>query len=140
MGKKRKTKRLEETISCVAYLSTEGELYSADKREKKQLQYIKDYANAHNIKIKKIFHRDIVGQNILNAHWSKMVLMVRKGMADGIIVANMQSVSSSVPDAFYKVGQIYEAGGIVVTVDEGRLSMPIRKLVNGRMVLANEVN
>lgn len=42
----------------------------------------------------------------------------------------MAAVSNSVPDAFYKVGQIIDAGGIIVTVDEGRLDMNIRRNCN----------
>ena len=32
-------------------------------------------------------------------------------------------ISSSVADAYFKVGLVIEAGGIVVTVDEGKLDM-----------------
>lgn len=134
---KKKSKIVEQRLKCVVYLSTEGDLHGAEKRESKQLRYIEDYANSHNIIIGKKMHRDVMGQKIVNEHWDKMVNLVRRGAVDGIIVANMQTVSSSIPDAFYKVGKVYEAGGVVVTVDEGRLSMPIRKLIDGRMVLAN---
>ena len=41
----------------------------------------------------------------------------------GVVVANMAAVSSSLADAYYKVGLIIEAGGVVATVDEGRLDM-----------------
>ncbi|MDD3417896.1 MAG: hypothetical protein PHY47_28555, partial [Lachnospiraceae bacterium] len=117
--------------------STEGDLFGAEKREEKQLHYIRDYANSHNIIIRKKMHRDVMGQNIVNVHWDKMVDLIRRGVVDGIIVTNMEAVSSSIPDAFYKIGKVYEAGGVVVTVDEGRLSMPIRTLIDGRMVLVN---
>ena len=39
----------------------------------------------------------------------------------------MAAISSSVADAYFKVGLVIEAGGIVVTVDEGRLDMHILK-------------
>ena len=45
----------------------------------------------------------------------------------GVVVANMAAISSSVADAYFKVGLVIEAGGIVVTVDEGRLDMHIKK-------------
>lgn len=135
--KKKKSKIVERELNCVAYLSTEGDLFGAEKREEKQLHYIRDYANSHNIIIRKKMHRDVMGQNIVNVHWDKMVDLIRRGVVDGIIVTNMEAVSSSIPDAFYKIGKVYEAGGVVVTVDEGRLSMPIRTLVDGRMVLVN---
>jgi hypothetical protein len=79
-----------------------------------------------------------MGQAVVNGHWKNMANMIEKGKADGILIVNMEAVSSSVPDAFHKIGQVHEAGGIVVTVDEGRLSMPIRKMRDGRMVLVNE--
>lgn len=135
--KKKKSKIVERGLNCVVYLSTAGDLYGAEKREEKQLRYIRDYANSHNINISKKIHRDVMGQKVVNEHWDKMVGMIRRGVVDGIIVTNMEAVSSSIPDAFYKIGMVYEAGGVVVTVDEGRLSMPIRKLVDGRMVIAS---
>jgi len=39
----------------------------------------------------------------------------------------MAAVSSSLADAYFKVGLIIEAGGVVVTVDEGRLDLNIRR-------------
>lgn len=135
--KKKKSMIVERELNCVAYLSTEGDLFCAEKREEKQLHYIRDYANSHNIIIKKKIHRDVVGQKGINEHWNIMVEMIKRGIVEGIIVTNMEAVSSSIPDAFYKIGKVYEAGGVVVTVDEGRLSMPIRTLVDGRMVLVN---
>ena len=135
--KKKKSKIVEKALNCVVYLSTEGDLFGAEKREEKQLRYIREYANSHNIIIRKKMHRDVMGQKVVNEHWDKMVEMVRRGVVDGIIVTNMEAVSSSIPDAFYKIGKVYEAGGVMVTVDEGRLSMPIRTLVDGRMVLVN---
>lgn len=135
--KKKKCKIVERELNCVVYLSIEGDLFGADKREEKQLHYIRDYANSHNINIRKKMHRDVMGQKVVNEHWDKMVDLVRRGIVDGIIITNMEAVSSSIPDAFYKIGKVHEAGGVVVTVDEGRLSMPIRTLIDGRMVLVN---
>lgn len=123
---KKKKKRQEEKITCVAYLSTIGDLYSADRREAKQLRYIREYARAHNIIISRIMHRDVLGQADVNYHFNLMVEMVRKGKADGIILANMLSVSADVPDAYFKVGKVKAAGGCIVTVDEGRLGMDIK--------------
>ena len=34
----------------------------------------------------------------------------------------------SLADAYYKVGLIIEAGGVVATVDEGRLDMHIKEV------------
>ena len=49
--------------------------------------------------------------------------MISKKQIDGVVIANMKSVAKDIPDAFYKIGQIIDAGGITVTVDEGRLEM-----------------
>jgi len=123
---KKKKKQQEEKITCVAYLSTIGDLYSADRREAKQLRYIREYARAHNIFISRIMHRDVLGQADVNCHFNLMVEMVRKGKVDGIILANMLSVSADVPDAYFRVGKVKAAGGCIVTVDEGRLEMDIK--------------
>jgi hypothetical protein len=135
--KKKKSKDFEQRLNCVVYLSTQGDIFGTEKREEKQLRYIQDYTNSHNIIIRKKMHRDVMGLPVVNKHWDKMVDMIKRGVVDGIIVVNMEVVSSSIPDAFYKIGKAYVAGGVVVTVDEGRLGIPVRTLVNGRMVLAN---
>lgn len=127
---KKKLKQVEERIYCIVYLSTEGDVFSVDKREKKQLSYIQEYADAHNVKIVKKMHRDVMGQSEVNRHFDVMVEMIRHGKADGIILANMMSVSSSIADAYYKVGKVKSVGGHVVTVDEGRLGMNVKVVVS----------
>ena len=133
-----KKKKEQLKIKCVAYLSTEGDLYSTEKSENKQLRYLNDYATAHGIDICRVIRRNGMGQAMVNEHWKYMTELIEKGLVEGVLIANTEAVSISVPDAFYKVGQIYEAGGIVVTVDEGKLGMPLRRMIDGRMVLVNE--
>jgi hypothetical protein len=41
----------------------------------------------------------------------------------------MAAVADDIPDAYRKVGEVVSAGGIIVTVDEGRLSMNIKGAV-----------
>lgn len=123
---------------CVAYLSSDGDIYSAEIRENKQLRYLRDYASAHNLDICTVVRRKGLGQKRVNEQWSQMVAMIQKGMIEGVLIANTEVVSSSIPDSFYKVGQVYEAGGIVITVDEGRLSMPVKRAIDGRMELIND--
>ncbi len=135
MGRKKKE---QLKIKCVAYLSTKGDLYSTEKSENRQLRYLHDYARAHGIDMCRIIRRNGMGQAMVNEHWKFMAEMIRKGTVDGILIVNTEAVSVSVPDAFYKVGQIYEAGGLVVTADEGRLWMPVKRMKDGRMVLVNE--
>lgn len=131
-------KKEQLKIKCVAYLSTDGDLYSTEKRENKQLRYLNDYAMAHGIDICRVIRRNGMGQAMVNEHWKHMGQLIKKGFVDGVLIVNTEAVSVSVPDAFYKVGQIYEAGGVVVTVDEGKLGMPVRRMKDGRMVLVNE--
>lgn len=124
---KRKQKDKEQHISCIVYLSSDGDMRFAEQREMRQLRYIKEYAKAHNIDIAMVLHRDVMGQVVINHHFEGMVSMIRQGVADGILVANMSAISSSIPDAFAKVGKVYAVGGQMVTVDEGRLGMNVIK-------------
>jgi len=127
---RKKSSQKEERICCIAYLATEGELFSVETREKKQLSYIQGYADAHSIKIVRIMHRDIVGQADINHHFDKMVAMIQCGKVDGIILANMMSVSSGLADAYHKIGKVKAAGGHIVTVDEGRLGLNIKAVIS----------
>ena len=131
-------KKEQLKIKCVAYLSTVGDLYGTEKSENRQLRYLQDYARAHGIDICRVIRRNGMGQVMVNEHWKYMTELIEKGLVEGVLIVNTEAVSVSVPDAFYKVGQIYEAGGIVLTVDEGKLGMPVRRMKDGRMVLINE--
>lgn len=117
-------RKKEKRISVVAYLSTDGNMYSALGKEKKQLRYIKEYANAHNIHIVKIMNRDIANNRDVIKHFKTIAgLVAADNVVDGVIVANTAAVSVSIADAYYKVGLVVEAGGVFVSVDEGRLSL-----------------
>lgn len=132
-----KKKKIDSPTLCIAYLATKACQRNVERKEEKQLRYLRDYAKGHNIKITHEMHKDIMGQNVVNAQWKRMVDMIKVGTIEGILVANMQLVSASIPDAFYKIGQVYEAGGIVYSVDEGSLWLPIKIQRNGKMVMAN---
>lgn len=134
----RKKQKNQTRIRCIAYLCATGDLYSIEKNENKQFRYLKDYASAHGIDICKVIRRNGMAQALINEHWKIMTEMIKKGVADGILIVNTEAVSTCVCDSFFKIGQVYEVGGVVVTVDEGRLGMPIRRMKNGRMVLVNE--
>lgn len=123
----KKKKNTKDIILCVAYLATNGDMYTAGKREEKQLRYIREYAEAHNIQITKIMHKDILGQSDVNKHFDVMVGMIKSGKVHGIILSHMLSISTGVPDAYYKVGKVREAGGYLITVDEGLLEMDIKE-------------
>lgn len=129
MNKKVKEKRVE----CIMYLSTDGDMKNVELREKKQERYIREYAKAHNIRIIKTMHRDVLGQTDVNNHFVKMVEQIRNGNAQGIILASIMKISKNLPDAYRKVGLVHEAGGQMITVDEGRLGMKIKECSNERI-------
>lgn len=131
-------KKNEEPIKCIAYLSVKDELRNIERAENRQFRYLREYAEAHHIHISQVIRRKGMGQAVVNAQWLSMIAMIRQGIVDGILIAGTEAVSTSVPDSFYKIGQVCEAGGIVVTVDEGRLGLPIRRTIEGRLVLVNE--
>lgn len=133
-----KKTRKEKRLRCIAYLSVEGDLRAVEMREKKQLRYLQDYAKAHGIDVCLVIRRNGMGHAMVNEHWKSMVSLIQKGNAEGILIANTEAVSSGIPDSFFKIGQVQEVGGVVVTVDEGRLNLPIRRMIDGRMVLINE--
>ncbi len=125
-------------IRRIAYLSVIDDSYKVAASENKQLRYMSEYAKAHDLTIGKIVRRNGLSQTVANQHWEQMIRLIQKGEVDGILLVNMQAVASSVADAYLKVGQVSEAGGIVITVDEGKLGLPIRRMIDGRMVLVNE--
>ena len=52
---------------------------------------------------------------------------IRRKKVDGVVIANMAAVSVNLLDAYVKVCEVVEAGGIIVTVDEGRLGLNIKE-------------
>ena len=71
--------------------------------------------------------RNGFSQRDVDHQWNQIVNMIRKKQISEVAVANMAAISSSVADAYFKVRLVIEAGGIVVTVDEGRLDTHIKK-------------
>ena len=72
--------------------------------------------------------RNGFSQRDVDRQWLQIANMIRKKQISGVVVANMAAVSSSLADAYLKVGVIVEAGGVVVTVDEGRLDLKIKEV------------
>ena len=112
---------------CIEYLSVEAPLEKVDYLEDKQSKYIREYVKNKEYSIVGTERRHGFSQGDVNRQWAAIVRLIKAKRVDGVVVANMAAVSDSVPDAFYKVGQIIDAGGIIVTVDEGRLDMNIRR-------------
>lgn len=120
MAQKRRAKK---NIRCIVYLATVADEDTVDRKEQKQLRYIREYAKAHQLQIVKVFHRSVLGQMDTNRHYQNIVRRIQSGEAEAILLANMGMISQSLPDAYGKVGQMLEAGGRVITVDEGELKL-----------------
>ncbi len=119
-------KKKEPSVEVVAYLSTTGPLWETEKREQKQERDIRDYAKAHNIDIVGIVRRNGLGQSDVNVQFEKITHLIRQKRVEGVIVINMMAISIDIPDAYYKVGKVKAAGGVIVTVDEGILGMYVK--------------
>ena len=116
-------RRAKKNIRCIVYLATVADEDTVDRKEQKQLRYIREYAKAHQLQIVKVFHRSVLGQMDTNRHYQNIISRIQSGEAEAILLANMGMISQSLPDAYGKVGQMLEAGGRVITVDEGELKL-----------------
>ena len=117
----------KSNLMCIAYVSA-GDQASEwiQQVERKQLNYIKDYAKAHDIGIKTVVHRGELGSYEANRQFEYIIKRIQNGEADGLIVANMMVIAKDIPEAYYKAGRINAAGGRMVTVDEGVLRLRLK--------------
>ncbi|MEE1304812.1 MAG: resolvase [Agathobacter sp.] len=115
-------------MDCIEYLSVQAPLEKVNMLEDKQSRYIHDFAKRSEFHIVGKIRRNGFSQRDVDRQWMQIVNMIRKKHISGVVVANMAAVSSSLADAYYKVGLIIEAGGVVATVDEGRLDMHIKEV------------
>lgn len=114
-------RRKKKTIECIEYLSVQGPLEKVTMLEDKQSRYIREYVANKEYRIVGTMRRHGFSQRDVNRQWEVIVTKIRKKQLHGVVVANMAAISEDLPDAYKKVGQIVEAGGVIVTVDEGRL-------------------
>ena len=124
-------KKQRKAVECIEYLSVEAPLYKVDYLENKQSKYIREYVRNKEYMIVGTERRHGFSQGDVNRQWAKIVEMIRRGKVQGIVVANMASIATDIPDAFYKIGQVIEAGGIVVSVDDGLLELKIGGFEDG---------
>ena len=115
-------------MDCIEYISVQAPLEKVNMLEDKQSRYIHDFAKRSEFHIVGKIRRNGFSQRDVDRQWMQIVNMIRKKQISGVVVANMAAVSSSLADAYYKVGLIIEAGGVVATVDEGRLDMHIKEV------------
>lgn len=117
--------RKRKVFECIEYLSVEAPLNKVDYLEDKQSRYIREYVRDKEYMIVGTERRHGFSKGEVNKQWAKIVDLIHKKRVQGVVVANMAAVASDLPDAFYKIGQVIEAGGIVVSVDDGLLSLSI---------------
>lgn len=113
---------------CMAYISVQTKFADIERREERQLHYIREYAKANRIEIAGVVYRHGLGQYEVNRHFESIVNSIKSKKYDGILIVNMLSVSIGIADAYAKIGKVVEAGGHIITVDEGdlRLSLNFR--------------
>lgn len=92
----------------------------------KQSKYIHEYVKNKEYMIVGTERRHGFSQNDVDRQWHQIVDKIRKKQVDGVIVANMSVITDNLIDAFVKIAQVQAAGGIIVTVDDGRLAMQLR--------------
>lgn len=119
-------RRKRKTIECIEYLSVQAPLKKVEYLEDKQSRYIHEYARNKEYLIVGTVRRHGFSQRDADRQWDEIVDKIRKKKADGVILSNMAVVSANMPDAYKKIGQVVDAGGIIVTVDEGRLAMNVK--------------
>ena len=106
---RRKIKKMD----CIEYLSVQAPLEKVNMLEDKQSKYIHEFVKRKEYSIVGKIRRNGFSQRDVDRQWNQIVNMIRKKQISGIVVANMAAISSSVADAYFKVGLVIEAGGIV---------------------------
>jgi len=119
-------RRKKKTIECIEYLSVDAPLDKVDRLEDKQSKYIHEYVKNKEYMIVGTERRHGFSQNDIDRQWQQIVNKIRKKQVDGVIVANMRAVTDNFVDAAKKIAQVQSAGGIVITVDDGQLSLNLR--------------
>lgn len=64
-----------------------------EKKENKQLKYIEEYAKANNLIPMKILRKGVLGASGKRAVLGNAVKLLEKGVAEAILVANMEAIS-----------------------------------------------
>lgn len=122
-------RKIKKTVDCIEYLSVNASLDKVNMLEDKQSKYIHEFVANKEYRIVGTMRRHGFSQRDVNRQWADIVSKISNKQIQGVVVANMAVVADDLPDAYRKVGEIVAAGGIIVTVDEGRLSMNIKEAV-----------
>ena len=79
----------------------------------------------------KILRKGMLGASGKRALLGNAVKLLEKGVAEAILVANMESISYGIADAYMRVGIVKEHGYRVFSVDEGELGLNLyQQIVN----------
>lgn len=114
-------------IDCIEYLSVDAPLEVVNKLEDKQSRYIREHIKNKEYVVVGTVRRNGMSQAEINRQWDMLAKKVRKKQIEGVVVVSMKNVSSGVADAYKKVGDIIEAGGVVVSVEDGNLFLNLKE-------------
>ncbi len=133
---KKTKKQHTENVRCIIILASD-EKESIDKaalKENKQLRYINEYANAHGLIVTKIVRMGCFSINVAEGRFVHCIELLKQGIAEAVLLANMHYIGRDEFDIYNKVGLIRGSGFRIFTVDDGELVLNIhpikRKVVN----------
>lgn len=124
-------RRKRKFYDCVEYLSVDAPLDSVDYLEDKQSKCIHEYVRNKEYSIVGKVRRQGFSQPNIDRQWNAIVNKIRKKQIDGVVLVNMDLISIDLPDALYKIGQVTAAGGVVVTVEQGKLDFKLERFKDG---------
>ncbi len=126
MRRNRKKKKMAQNpIRCIILLSVETKFEDFEKKEDRQLKYITEYAKANNLVPMKIIRKGCLGASGKRTILGRAIKLLDTGIAEAILVANMESISYGIADAYMRVGMVKEHGYRVFSVDEGELELKL---------------
>lgn len=133
---RRKIPSKKNDIKCIVILSSceKDDWDKAKKKEDKQLSYINTYAKKHHLIPMEIVRRGCFGPMEMNRILHNVIKKMDSGKAEAILVANALSISSSISDAYLKVGKVVQAGYRFISVDEGELYFKLFNPEVGKVV------
>ena len=114
-------------MDCIEYLSVQAPLEKVNMLEDKQSKYIHEFVKRKEYSIVGKIRRNGFSQRDVDRQWNQIVNMIRKKQISGVVVANMAAISSSVADAYFKVGLIRQFDLLPVA-----RKMVMEELANGQ--------
>lgn len=126
----------KSNIKCIVILSSSetDNWDKARKKEDKQLRYINEFAKKHQLVTMEIVRRGCFGSLQMSRLLDSVIKKMNSGKADAVLVANALAISSSIADAYFKIGKVIEAGHRFITVDEGELGMKLCILEDSEVI------